>query len=235
VLVDPQPPPSVLVVMAHPDDAEFSAGGTIARWVSAGSVVDYCLLTRGDKGTSDPDALSGDVAAVREREQRAAAAVLGVRSVRFLGHPDGMLENTLALRREIVAVIRELRPAAVISSDPTRRYGPTYSNHPDHRAAADATLDAIFPSARDPLAFPDLRRAGLEPHRVAEVYLSNPTEATVAVDISTTLETKIAALVQHASQVTEERLRTFLPTRAADAGQAAGVEYAELFFRIELP
>jgi LmbE family N-acetylglucosaminyl deacetylase len=235
VLVDPKPPASVLVIVAHPDDAEFSAGGTIARWVASGTEVDYCICTRGDKGTSDAGALPGEVATVREREQRAAAAVLGVRSVRFLGHPDGMLQNSLELRREIVAVIRELRPAAVICSDPLRRYGPTYVNHPDHRAAAEAALDAVFPSARDPLVFPELLRAGLEPHRVAEVFVSNPSEPSVAVDIATTLETKIAALREHASQVTEERLRTFIPQRAAEAGQPHGLGPVELFYRIELP
>lgn len=221
--------------MAHPDDAEFSAGGTIARWVRQGTTVDYCICTRGDKGTSDADAAPADVAATREREQRAAASVLGVRSVRFLGHPDGLLVNTIGLRREIVAVIRELRPAAIIASDPMRRYGPTYSNHPDHRAAGDATLDAVFPSARDPLVFPELRRAGLEPHRVAEVFLSGPVEPTVAVDIADTLETKILALIEHRSQTTEERLRAFLPARAADAGRDAGLEAAEVFYRIALP
>ena len=222
--------------MAHPDDAEFSAGGTIARWVGAGTVVDYCLCTRGDKGTDDPDAKPADVAAVREREQLAAAKVLGVRSVRFLGHPDGVLENTLSLRRDIVAVIRELKPDAVICPDPMRRYGPTFSNHPDHRAAGDAALDAVFPSARDPLVFPQLRRTGLQPHRVKEVFVANPAnEPTVAVDISTTLETKITALREHRSQVTEERLREFIPQRAAEMGQAAGLAAAELFYRIALP
>ncbi|HET9051313.1 MAG TPA: PIG-L family deacetylase, partial [Candidatus Dormibacteraeota bacterium] len=147
MVVDPAPPSSVLVVMAHPDDAEYSSAGTIARWVQQGTTVDYCICTRGDKGTSDPEARPADVAAVREREQRAAAGVLGVRSVRFLGHPDGLLVNSLDLRREIVAAIRELRPAAIIASDPMRRYGPTYANHPDHRAAGEATLDAVCPSA----------------------------------------------------------------------------------------
>ena len=235
MLVDPQPPRSVLVVMAHPDDAEFSSGGTIARWVREGSVVDYCLCTRGDKGTDDPDARPADVAAVREREQLAAAKVLGVRSVRFLAHPDGVLESTLELRRDIVAVIRELRPEAVICPDPQRRYGPTFSNHPDHRVTGEATLDAVFPSARDPLVFPELRRAGLEPHKVSEVFVANPIEPTIAVDITTTLETKIEALREHRSQVSEERLRAFIPQRAAEAGQTAGLDAAELFFRIALP
>ncbi len=235
MVVDPVPPASALVVMAHPDDAEFSCGGTVARWVDAGTVVDYLILTRGDKGTNDPQARAGDVARLREAEQRAAAAVLGVRSVRFLGHPDGVLENTLGLRREIVASIRELRPAAVITGDPLRRYGATFINHPDHRAAGDATLDAVFPSARDPLVFPDLRAAGLEPHRVAEVYVSNPADPSVAVDISTTLERKIQALIQHRSQVSEERLRQLLPGRAAELGAAAGLAAAELFFHIACP
>ena len=235
VVIDPAPPPSVLVVMAHPDDAEFSCGGTVARWVEQGTVVDYCICTRGDKGTSNPDALPGEVARLREEEQRAAAAVLGVRSVRFLGHPDGVLVNSLSLRRDIVAVIRELRPAALITGDPLRRYGATFVNHPDHRAAGEAALDAVFPSARDPLVFPELRAAGLEPHRIADVYVSNAVDPSVAVDISTTVERKIAALMKHASQVTEARLRELIPARAAELGRSAGIGAAELFFHIALP
>lgn len=234
VQVDPPVPESVLVVMAHPDDAEFSAGGTIARWTAAGASVTYCICTNGDKGTSDPAMDPVEVAKVREREQRAAAAVLGVRDLIFLGHPDGTLQPTLELRRDVVRVIREVRPAAVICPDPTRRYGPGFINHPDHRAVGEVTLDAVYPSARDPLVFPELAQNGHAPHKVREVYIANPAEPTCGVDISSTLETKIAALREHRSQVTEERLREFLPPRTAQMGERFGVPHAEGFARIEL-
>ncbi|HEV7677128.1 MAG TPA: PIG-L deacetylase family protein [Candidatus Dormibacteraeota bacterium] len=234
MLIDPAVPSSVLVVMAHPDDAEFSAGGTIARWTSAGAKVTYCICTNGDKGTSDPTMDPVEVARVREREQRAAAAVLGVHDIVFLGHPDGTLQPTLELRRDVVRVIREVRPAALICPDPTRRYGPGFINHPDHRAVGEVALDAVYPSARDPLVFPELAAAGYAPHKVLEIYIANPGEPSCGIDIGPTLETKIAALIEHRSQVTEERLREFLPKRAADIGERFGLAYAEGFTRIEL-
>jgi LmbE family N-acetylglucosaminyl deacetylase len=234
VLIDPAAPSSVLVVMAHPDDAEFSAGGTIARWTSAGAQVTYCICTNGDKGTSDPGMDPREVARLREKEQRAAAAVLGVRDLIFLGHPDGTLQPTLELRRDVVRVIRQVRPEAVICPDPTRRYGAGFINHPDHRAVGEVALDAIYPSARDPLVFPELRAAGLEAHKVLQTYIANATDANCAVDIEPVLETKILALCEHRSQVTEERLREFLPRRSAELGERFGLKYAEAFHRIEL-
>jgi LmbE family N-acetylglucosaminyl deacetylase len=234
VLIDPPVPSSVLVIMAHPDDAEFSAGGTLARWTAAGAHVSYCICTNGDKGTSDPAMQPRDVARIREQEQRAAAAVLGVHDLIFLGHPDGTLQPTLELRRDVVRVIRQVRPEAVVCPDPTRRYGPGFINHPDHRAAGDAALDAVYPSARDPLVFPDLVAAGYEPHKVLQIFVVNPSEPNCAVDIGPTLETKIAALREHRSQVTEERLREFIPVRAAQMGERFGLSHAEVFHRIEL-
>jgi LmbE family N-acetylglucosaminyl deacetylase len=234
VLIDPAVPSSVLVVMAHPDDAEFSAGGTIARWTSQGAHVTYCICTNGDKGTSNPDMDPREVARVREQEQRAAAATIGVRDIIFLGHPDGTLQPTLELRRDVVRVIRQVRPEAVICPDPARRYGPGFINHPDHRAVGEVALDAIYPSARDPLVFPELAEGGLLPHKVLQVYISNAAEPNCGVDIAAVLETKIQALMQHRSQVTEERLREFLPGRAAEVGKVFGLEYAEGFLRIEL-
>jgi LmbE family N-acetylglucosaminyl deacetylase len=227
-------PSSVLVVMAHPDDAEFSAGGTIARWTAQGAHVTYCICTNGDKGTSDPSLAPEDVARTREQEQRNAAAVLGVQDIVFLGHPDGTLQPTLELRRDVVRVIRQVRPEAVLCPDPTRRYGPGFINHPDHRAVGEVALDAVYPSARDPLVFPELAAGGLAPHKVRLVYIANPAEPTCAVDISETLETKILALREHASQVSEERLRTFIPQRTAQMGERFGMAHAEVFHRIEL-
>lgn len=234
MIVDPPAPESALVVMAHPDDAEFSAGGTIARWTAAGARVTYCLITNGDKGTSDPAADPVAVARTREVEQRAAAAVLGVHDLIFLGHPDGTLVASLELRREVAAVIRRVRPAAMVCPDPLRRYGSWFVNHPDHRAAGEVALDAVYPTARDPLTFPELLRDGLEPHKVTQVFVANAVEPTCAVDISGTLETKIRALLEHRSQVTEERLREWVPQRAAEAGAACGLAAAETFHLVAL-
>ena len=233
--IDPPAPTSLLVVMAHPDDMEFSAGATVARWSDAGCHVELCLCTDGDKGTSDADRSPAEVAAQRRAETDAAAAVLGVRAVHRLGHPDGTLVADLGLRRDIVRVIRSVRPAAVLTSDPMRRYGPTFLNHPDHRAAAEACLDAVFPSARDPLVFPELLAGGLEPHRVADVWLTNPVEPSHAVDVSAHIDRKLDALREHRSQVSEERLSTLVPQRLSEMGALAGLEAAELFFHIALP
>jgi LmbE family N-acetylglucosaminyl deacetylase len=234
VVIDPPAPASVLVVMAHPDDAEFSAGGTLGRWTDAGARVTYCVCTDGDKGTSDPSRDPREVAELRIAEQRAAARVLGVEDVVFLGHPDGVLQPTLELRRDVVRVIRTVRPEAVLCPDPTRRFGPAYINHPDHRAIGEVALDAVYPSARDPLVFPELVVEGLEPHKVSQVFLSNPSEPTCLVDISTTLERKIEALRQHRSQVSDDRLREFIPKRAAEVGASHGLAAAEAFALIRL-
>jgi LmbE family N-acetylglucosaminyl deacetylase len=234
VVIDPPAPASLLVVMAHPDDAEFSAGGTLARWTGAGARVSYCVCTDGDKGTSDPRRDPRAVAEERIAEQRAAARVLGVEEVVFLGHPDGVLQPTLELRRDIVRVIRRVRPEAVLCSDPTRRFGPGYINHPDHRAAGDVALDAVYPSARDPLVFPELVEEGLAPHKVTQVFVANPTEPNCLVDISGTLERKLDALRQHRSQITDDRLRELVPRRAAEVGAPYGLAAAEAFHHIRL-
>jgi LmbE family N-acetylglucosaminyl deacetylase len=234
VVIDPPAPASLLVVMAHPDDAEFSAGGTLARWTGAGARVSYCICTDGDKGTSDPRRDPRAVAEERIAEQRAAARVLGVDEVVFLGHPDGVLQPTLELRRDIVRVIRRVRPEAVLCPDPTRRFGPGYINHPDHRAVGDVALDAVYPSARDPLVFPELVEEGLAPHKVTQVFVANPTEPNCLVDISGTLEQKLDALRQHRSQITDDRLRELVPRRAAEVGAPHGLAAAEAFHHIRL-
>ena len=234
MLIDPPAPESALVVMAHPDDAEFSAAGTLARWSDAGTTISYCILTSGDKGSTDPTQSPAEVAALRETEQRGAAATLGVSDISFLRRPDGALEANLELRRDIVEQIRRVRPEAVVCPDPSRRYGPTFINHPDHVAAGEAVLAAVYPSARDPLMFPDLAGAGLLPHKVSRVFIANPSQPTCVVDISATLERKIAALREHRSQITEERLREFVPQRARDVGALAGLEYAEGFTLVSL-
>lgn len=203
----------ILVVMAHPDDPEFAAGGTIARWTQEGHEVIYCLATRGDKGSDDPTMHPERLAAIREAEQHAAAAILGVREVLFLNYLDGTLEPNLSLRRDIARVIRRYRPEIVVTMDPqTLIRGDRYINHNDHRAIGLATLDAIFPAARNPLYFPELLQEGLEPHRVREVYLATTEHANHWVDITDTFDRKLAALRCHTSQIRdfaalEQRLR----------------------------
>ena len=199
---EPTGPKRVAVVIAHPDDAEFDCAGTVARWTAEGHEVVYVLLTSGDKGSSDPAMTPERLAATRETEQRDACAILGVHDVVFLRHPDGTLVPDLALRRDLVRVIRRLKPDVVICQDPTVRWvDQSYLNHPDHRAAGEATLDAVYPAARDRMTFPELLADGLEPHKVREVYLAGAKEPDVWIDITAHLETKLAALRAHVSQI----------------------------------
>jgi LmbE family N-acetylglucosaminyl deacetylase len=202
------PPPtmpdgsSVLVVMAHPDDAEFGCGGTIAKWAAAGKEINYVLCTSGDKGSSDPNVSPLRLAQTRRVEQVNAAHALGAREVAFLSYEDGTLQNTLELRRDLVRQIRRFRPDTVICQDPTVRFaGNRYLNHPDHRAAGDACLDAIYPSARDVHVFPELLVEGFEPHKVREVFMSTWQSPDVWIDISECFERKLEGLRQHVSQV----------------------------------
>jgi LmbE family N-acetylglucosaminyl deacetylase len=193
---------SVLVVMAHPDDAEFGCGGTIAKWAAAGKEINYVLCTSGDKGSSDPTISPVALAKVRRVEQVNAAHALGARDVVFLRYEDGTLRNTLELRRDIVREIRRFKPDAVICQDPTMRFGGhRYLNHPDHRAAGDACLDAVYPSARDPHVFPELMVDGFGPHKVREVFMSTMQEPDVWIDVSECFERKLEGLRQHTSQV----------------------------------
>ncbi len=203
----------ILVILAHPDDPEFFCGGSIARWIVAGHQVSYCLLTCGDKGTADRALTPEDLCNQRQSEQMAAAAVLGVHNVRFLDHPDGYLVPDLELRKEITRVIRQEQPDVLVTCDPTNLFvGDTYLNHPDHRAAGQATLDAVFPAARDHLNFVELwRDENLEPHFVREVWISLPQAANVSLDVTEHWQLKLQALLKHKSQIAdpaqlEERL-----------------------------
>ena len=205
----------ILVVLAHPDDPEFFCGGTIARWTQAGHHVSYCLLTCGDKGTKDRSIDTQTLCNLRQGEQRAAAAVLGVKEVRFLDHPDGYLVPDLDLRKEITRVIRQEQPDILVTCDPTNLYvRETYLNHPDHRAAGQAALDAVFPAARDHLNFIELwRDEQLEPHIVREVWISLAQEPNVTLDVTAQWELKLHALSKHVSQIgdrqqLEERMRS---------------------------
>ncbi|MBM3660889.1 MAG: PIG-L family deacetylase [Actinobacteria bacterium] len=230
-------PERVLAVYAHPDDPEISCGGTLARWAAAGSTIAVLITTRGEKGTTDPDADLDVLAALRREETEAAAAVLGVTEVHHLEHGDGDLDDTPALRGQIVRVVRQVRPDVVLCPDPTAvLFGSGYFNHRDHRVTGFATLDAVAPAAANPHYFPEHRADGLAVHQVRSVYLSGTLEPDTWVDIGDTLERKIDALFCHASQLAEtgEWFREFLRASAEEAGRAAGVPYAEAFRRLDL-
>lgn len=200
----PAGPRKIASIMSHPDDAEFICGGTLARWAEEGNEVVIVLITSGDKGSDDPEMTPEKLAATREAEQLAAARELGVSDVIFLRQTDGYLVPTLDLRRELVRVVRQLRPDVVICQDPTVHWADaSYINHPDHRAAGEAVLAAIFPAARNRMYFPELLAEGLEPHAVREVYLAGAQTPDVAVDVTAQMPKKIAALKAHASQVGE--------------------------------
>ncbi len=193
----------VLAIYAHPDDPEFFSGGVLAKWAAEGKHISYVLATSGDKGSDDPEMTAERLIAMREAEQRAAAACMGSESVIFLRYPDGELEHTLRLRRDLTRLIRQLRPDIVVTNDPqtvwTRAGG---INHPDHRAIGEAALAAIYPSARDRHTFVELwRDEGLEPHKVRRVYLTGTLDPNLKVDITAYLERKIEAISQHRSQV----------------------------------
>jgi LmbE family N-acetylglucosaminyl deacetylase len=222
----------VMGIFAHPDDPEFFCGGTFAKWAAEGKEIVFVLATSGDKGSSDLNTTSQDLIPIREAEERAAATHLGVTDVVFLRFPDGELQPTLELRRQLTRLIRLKKPDIVVTNDPTARwYGAHYLNHPDHRAIGDAALDAVFPSARDHLTFPELfHQEKLEPHKVKQVYLCGAREPNAKVDVTQHLETKIAALHEHKSQIQD---MTAMAQRQRDnidqefAGD--GIRYTESF------
>ena len=224
-------PRRFMVIAAHPDDADFGPAATAARWIDAGSVGWLVCCTSGDQGGEDPGIDPLELAAQREAEQRAAAEVVGYAGVTFLHGPDGSLANDLALRELLVREIRTFRPDAVLATDPeTVFHGAHGVNHTDHRAAGMAAVDASYPAARNPMAFPWLARAGLAAHRVRRLYLFWSNRADAWIDTTATLDRKLAALHAHASQVAdaaalEERVRT----RAAEAGRSIGSDAADAF------
>jgi LmbE family N-acetylglucosaminyl deacetylase len=199
---EPTGPKRIAVFMAHPDDAEFICAGAVAHWADEGHEVIYVLLTSGDKGSDDPEMTSERLVATREAEQLDAARILGVKDVVFMKFRDAELEPDLELRRALTRVVRQLKPDVVVCQDPTVRWVDTeYINHPDHRAAGEATLAAVFPSARDRLTFPELLAEGLEPHKVREIYLAGAQSPDVAIDITAQMDRKLASLHAHASQL----------------------------------
>jgi LmbE family N-acetylglucosaminyl deacetylase len=217
-----------MVITAHPDDSEFGAAGTAARWIAEGSVAWLVCCTSGDQGADDPDTDPLELAALREREQRAAAAVIGYAGVSFLHQPDGALVNDLALRELLVREIRTFRPDAILATDPeVVFYRDGGINHVDHRAAGMAAVDAAYPAARNPMAFPWLARDGLDLHRVRRLYLFWSEKPTAWIDISGVLDTKIEALRAHASQLreparTEEWIRRWAAEEGRPIGSPAG-------------
>jgi LmbE family N-acetylglucosaminyl deacetylase len=223
-------PQRVMVIMAHPDDADFTVAGTVARWAQEGAACIYVLCTDGNKGSDDPAMTPERLAIIRREEQRRALRQLGGHDVWFLGFEDGVLEPTLALRRALTEAICRFRPDTVVCPDPTMRWaGDEYINHPDHRAAGEAALAAIFPSARNRHIFPELFANGLAPHAVATVYLSAALQPDTYIDITATMDRKLAALAEHRSQFRLEEVEPFVRQWGEQNGAVIGVRYAEAF------
>lgn len=233
----------VMVVVAHPDDAEFGCAGTIAAWLAEGWEATLVICTDASGGGPDDASDVGPqarqhITETRKAEQRAAAELLGVQSVIFLDYPDGILQPTIDLRRDIVRLLRRYRPTRLLCQSPERAWKPVYTigrHHPDHLAAGAATIAAMYPAAQNPWDFPELLAEGLMPHKVRELYVMGAPEPNYAVDISATLDRKLAALRAHDSQIgarfaeLEQRLRTW----AADNGAPHGYAAAEVFHKTE--
>jgi LmbE family N-acetylglucosaminyl deacetylase len=224
----------ILVITAHPDDVDFGAAGTVARWTDAGIDVSYCVVTNGDAGGSDRSVPRDEMARLRQAEQTAAAKQVGVYDLHFLGYPDGRVEPTLGLRKDLARVIRLLRPDRVLCQSPERNYARLGVGHPDHRAVGSASLDAIYPDSRNPFAFPELlAEEKLEPWTVREVWIAGGPAPTHYVDVTDTFGRKLAALRSHVSQVKdssglEEMLRSRLGRSAVEGGLPEG-RLAEAF------
>jgi LmbE family N-acetylglucosaminyl deacetylase len=229
----------VMVVSAHPDDPDFGAGGSIARLADSGAEVIYVIVTDGRQGGEDPKQKDSELVAIRQREQRAAAKVLGVKKIEFLGYKDGHLTPDLRLRRDIVRMIRKHKPELVITHIPGRVLdAPMGGSHPDHLAVGEATMAAVYPDSRNPRAFRSLLRQGFQPHEVKEVWIPFWTLGDYLVDITPTLDRKIEALRKHKSQVSkpgrEWDFEKFMRKRHRDVGKKAGYQYAESFKRISV-
>jgi LmbE family N-acetylglucosaminyl deacetylase len=224
-------PARFMVIVAHPDDAEFGPAATAARWIDEGSEGWLVCCTSGDAGAEDPETDPLELAALREREQRAAATVVGYAGVTFLHQPDGALANDLALREHLVREIRTFRPDAVLATDPESIFhGERGVNHTDHRAAGIAAVDAVYPAARNPMAFPWLARDGLAAHSVRRLYLFWSNQPTARIDVSAWIDRKVAALRAHESQLHEpERIEGWIRESTAENGSRIGTAAAEAF------
>lgn len=225
-----------MTVVAHPDDAEWSCSGTVAKLVSEGWEWVYVICTDASKGTSDRELAREEISRIRYEEQRDAGKVLGLKDVVFLGYPDSYLEPTLELRKDIAREIRRYRPDVVISPYPMRNLDGSWGvGHPDHIAAGEATLSAVFPSARDHLTYPDMLDEGLEPHKVAEVWIMGHPDPDIYIDVSDFVSTSANALLQHRSQMNgydAEKANEVIRKTRRNRAVGRGMDYAEAFKRI---
>jgi LmbE family N-acetylglucosaminyl deacetylase len=237
-ITEPLHPKVVLAVAAHPDDLEYGIAGSIASWVSEGAEAYYLILTNGNKGSDDRSLSCDQLRDIRRAEQEAAGKVLGLKQVFFADYDDGLLTVSPEVKRDIVRVIRRVKPEVVVTMDPTVVYTEAgYINHTDHRAAGQSTIDAVFPLARDHLSFPDLLKdEGLEPYKVKTLLLTNFDKQNFYVDISESLDTKLKALAEHKSQIPDwKAAETRVRNWAELVGGKAGVPHAEGFIRIDPP
>jgi LmbE family N-acetylglucosaminyl deacetylase len=232
-VIEPPGAVSIMAVAAHPDDIEFGCTGTLMRAVAAGATARLLLVTSGDKGSGDPTTDPRTLAMRREAEARAAGEIIGLSDVVFLRHTDGEVENTTQLRREITYWIRTWKPDVLFTFDPDHAL-PRYISHRDHRTVGRATLDCVYPLARDPLAFPEHVLAGLQPHKVGQVWLFASDIADTYVDIADVFERKIEARLAHASQGDPERVRTRFRERAETLSKPSGLPYAEAFTLVNI-
>ena len=228
----------VLVIVAHPDDIDFGTAGSVATWTRAGVEVTYCLVTSGEAGGDDRNQARAHMAAVREAEQETAAKVVGVEDVRFLRYPDGRVEATLELRRDLSRVMREVRPQRVVTQSPERLWERIYASHPDHLAAGEAAVAAVYPDARNPFAHPELLlMEELEPWTVPQLWMMARLDSNVFVDITDVMDAKLEALCSHTSQISdpaaiEKLLRDWAGANARTAGLPDG-RYAEMFRAVD--
>lgn len=228
-------PESAMAIVAHPDDIEFSCAGTMARWSRAGARISYVLCTSGDVGIDEPGMTRQRATEIREAEQKEAARLAGATEVIFLREPDGLLQATLDLRRRIVREIRRFRPEVVVTGDPTIVWaGNDYINHPDHRAAATAALDAVFPAAGQPNLFEELEQEGIYAFKPRKVYVTSWEQADVFVNIEETIDIKIAALRAHKSQMKEWDPEESIKRWASGRAQGKEMGYAEGYRQVTL-
>ena len=226
-------PKIAMSIQAHPDDQDFSVAGTLAKWAKAGCEVISVLITSGDSGSNDvtrPVEYKAELARLRETEQLAANETLGIKQTVFLRYPDGELEPSLALRKDLTRVIRQYKPEVVLCGNPEAWfYGNEYVNHPDHRAAAQAACEAVFPSAGTRLIFTDLLAAGYEPHDVKRLYIHGSDKNDTWIDISETIDIKITALMKHVSQKDTHEVDTWMRDWARETGKEKGIDFAEAY------
>jgi len=224
----------ILIILAHPDDPEYFCGATIAKWIREGHEVDYCLFTKGEKGINNNYQVTKNIISMREKEQKSAANVLGVNGIQYLSYKDGMLVPNLEARKNIVRVIRSLRPNIVVTCDPTNYYpSDNYLNHPDHRAAGQIVVDAVFPATQNKLFFPELLSEQLPPHHVEEIWLSLPKEANITLDVTDTWPLKVKALEEHFSQIGDVmKFRTHMASKADFKDKNDISHFEEKFYRI---